>query len=105
MITSGIEVTWTYNPTRWDNEFFDVLFGYEWEKFKSPSNAWQWRPVNNGGAGTVPEADGNGAREPRMLGALLLVRDGDRWNSYHGTDAGHLQDLRVVANRNNAPGE
>ena len=35
-ITSGLEVTWTYHPTRWDNEFFDILFGYEWELFKSP---------------------------------------------------------------------
>ena len=73
-ITSGIEVTWTYNPTRWDNEFFDILFGYEWEKFKSASNAWQWRPVNGGAAGTVPEADLNGAREPRMLTTDLALR-------------------------------
>src|SRR5579859_408117 len=66
-ITSGLEVTWTYHPTQWDNEFFDILFGYEWELFKSPSNANQWRPKGGAGAGTVPEADGNGTREPRML--------------------------------------
>ena len=53
-ITSGLEVTWTYHPARWDNEFFHILFGYEWELFKSPSNANQWRPKDNGGAAMVP---------------------------------------------------
>jgi catalase-peroxidase len=73
-ITSGLEVTWTYHPTRWDNEFFHILFGYEWELFKSPSNANQWRPKNGEGAGLVPEADGNGTREPRMLTTDLALR-------------------------------
>src|SRR5690349_16349380 len=73
-ITSGLEVTWTYHPTRWDNEFFHILFGYEWELFKSPSNANQWRPKNGAGAGLVPEADGNGTREPRMLTSDLALR-------------------------------
>jgi len=73
-ITSGIEVTWTYHPTRWDNEFFHILFGYEWELFKSPAGANQWRPKDNGGAGLVPEADGSGAREPRMLTTDLALR-------------------------------
>jgi len=73
-ITSGLEVTWTYHPTQWDNEFFDVLFGYEWELFKSPSEANQWRPKGGAGAGTVPEADGNGTREPRMLTTDLALR-------------------------------
>jgi catalase-peroxidase len=73
-ITSGLEVTWTYHPTRWDNEFFHILFGYEWELFKSPSNANQWRPKNGEGAGLAPEADGNGTREPRMLTTDLALR-------------------------------
>ncbi|TIC88329.1 catalase/peroxidase HPI [Nocardioides sp. GY 10113] len=73
-ITSGLEVTWTYHPTRWDNEFFHILFAYEWELFKSPAGAYQWRPVNNGGADLVPEAFGDGKREPRMLTSDLALR-------------------------------
>jgi len=73
-ITSGIEVTWTYHPTRWDNEFFEVLFGYEWELTKSPAGANQWRPAGGAGAGTVPEADGSGTREPRILTTDLALR-------------------------------
>jgi catalase-peroxidase len=73
-ITSGIEVTWTYHPTRWDNEFFHILFGYEWELFKSPAGANQWRPKDNGGAGLVPDAYGDGKREPRMLTTDLALR-------------------------------
>jgi catalase-peroxidase len=73
-ITSGIEVTWTSHPARWDNEFFEILFGYEWELFKSPAGANQWRPKGGGGAGTVPEAFGDGTREPRMLTTDLSLR-------------------------------
>ena len=73
-ITSGLEVTWTYHPTRWDNEFFHILFAYEWEQFTSESGAKQWRPKDNGGAGLVPEAFGDGKREPRMLTTDLTLR-------------------------------
>jgi catalase-peroxidase len=73
-ITSGLEVTWTYHPTRWDNEFFHILFGYEWELTESPAGAHQWRPVNGGGADMVPEAFGDGKREPRMLTSDLALR-------------------------------
>ena len=73
-ITSGIEVTWTYHPTRWDNEFFHILFGYEWELFQTPAGANQWRPKDGGGAGLVPEAFGDGKREPRMLTTDLALR-------------------------------
>ena len=45
-ITSGIEGSWTANPTRWDNEYFDILLGYEWKLVKSPAGAWQWQPIN-----------------------------------------------------------
>jgi catalase-peroxidase len=74
-ITSGIEVTWTYHPTRWDNEFFHILFGYEWELMKSPAGAHQWRPKNGAGADMVPEAhDSSKRREPRMLTSDLALR-------------------------------
>ncbi|WP_067191461.1 catalase/peroxidase HPI, partial [Micrococcus lylae] len=73
-IGSGLEVTWTYHPTRWDNEFFHILYAYEWELFQSPAGANQWRPVNGGGSDMVPEADGSGRREPRMLTSDLALR-------------------------------
>ena len=74
-ITSGLEVTWTYHPTRWDNEFFHILFSYEWEKFKSPAGAWQWRPTNGAGDDLVPLAhDPSKRREPRMLTSDLALR-------------------------------
>ena len=74
-ITSGLEVTWTYHPTRWDNEFFHILFSYEWEKFKSPAGAWQWRPTNGAGDDLVPLAhDPSTRREPRMLTSDLALR-------------------------------
>ncbi|WP_283818068.1 catalase/peroxidase HPI [Microbacterium sp. CIAB417] len=73
-ITSGLEVTWTYHPTRWDNEFFHILYAYEWELFQSPAGANQWRPKNGGGADMVPLAHSNGRREPRMLTSDLALR-------------------------------
>jgi catalase-peroxidase len=73
-ITSGLEVTWTYHPTRWDNEFFHILFAYEWELFQSPAGAHQWRPKNGGGDGLVPLAHSAGTREPRMLTSDLALR-------------------------------
>ncbi|WP_269782047.1 catalase/peroxidase HPI [Nocardioides sp. R-C-SC26] len=73
-ITSGLEVTWTYHPTRWDNEFFHILFAYDWELTQSPAGANQWRPKNGAGADMVPEAFGDGRREPRMLTSDLALR-------------------------------
>lgn len=73
-ITSGLEVTWTYHPTRWDNEFFHILYAYEWEVYKGPGGAWQWRPKNGAGDGLVPEAHSDGTREPRMLTTDLSLR-------------------------------
>ncbi len=74
-ITSGIEVTWTYHPTRWDNEFFHILFGYEWELMQSPAGAHQWRPKDGAGADMVPDAaDPSKHREPRMLTTDLALR-------------------------------
>jgi catalase-peroxidase len=73
-ITSGLEVTWTYHPTRWDNEFFHILFAYEWELFQSPAGANQWRPKGGAGNDLVPDAFGDGKREPRMLTSDLALR-------------------------------
>ncbi len=74
-ITSGLEVTWTYHPTRWDSEFFHILFAYEWELTQSPAGAHQWRPKNGAGADMVPEAhDPTKRREPRMLTTDLALR-------------------------------
>ncbi|GAA4776216.1 catalase/peroxidase HPI [Actinomycetospora chlora] len=67
-ITSGLEVTWTSTPAQWSNAYFDNLFGYEWELHKSPAGAWQYRPVNGGGANTVPDPEtGELTRQPTML--------------------------------------
>ncbi|MEV7693131.1 catalase/peroxidase HPI [Microbacterium sp. NPDC089189] len=73
-ITSGLEVTWTYHPTRWDNEFFHILYAYDWELFKSPAGAWQWRPTNGAGSDMVPLAHSDGRREPRMLTSDIALR-------------------------------
>lgn len=74
-ISSGIEVTWTTTPTKWSNNFFDNLFGFEWELTKSPAGAHQWTPKNNGGAGTVPDAHDKSKRHaPAMLTTDLSLR-------------------------------
>jgi catalase-peroxidase len=74
-ITSGLEVTWTDTPITWDNSFFRILFGYEWELTKSPAGAHQWRPKDGAGAGTVPDAhDPSKRRVPTMLTTDLSLR-------------------------------
>jgi catalase-peroxidase len=74
-ITSGLEVTWTPTPTRWDNGFFEILFGYEWEQTLSPAGAHQWQPKDGGGANTVPDPeDGSLVRPPTMLTTDLALR-------------------------------
>ena len=74
-ITSGLEVTWTPTPTKWDNTFFDVLFGYEWELTTSPAGAHQWQPKDGAGADTVPgPAEGSARRVPTMLTTDLALR-------------------------------
>ncbi|MER7107257.1 catalase/peroxidase HPI [Streptomyces sp. NPDC000229] len=74
-ITSGLEGTWTNTPVTWDNSFFDILFGYEWELFKSPAGAHQWRPKDGAGAGTVPDAhDPSKSHAPTMLTTDLSLR-------------------------------
>lgn len=74
-ITSGLEGIWTNTPTTWDNSFFEILFGYEWELFKSPAGAHQWRPKDGAGAGTVPDAhDSSKSHAPTMLTTDLSLR-------------------------------
>ncbi len=74
-ITSGLEVTWTTTPTKWSNNFFENLFGFEWELTKSPAGAHQWTPKNGGGAGTIPDArDPAKRRAPTMLTTDLSLR-------------------------------
>jgi len=74
-ITSGIEITWTTTPTRWSNDYFKNLFGYEWELTKSPDGAHQWKPKGGAGAGTVPSAHDKSKRiAPGMLTTDLSLR-------------------------------
>jgi catalase-peroxidase len=74
-ITSGLEVTWTTTPTKWSNNFFENLFGYEWELTKSPAGAHQWTPKGGAGAGTVPDAHDSSKRiAPSMLTTDLSLR-------------------------------
>ena len=74
-ITSGLEGAWTPTPTRWDNSFFDTLFGYEWELTKSPAGAHQWTPRGGAGADSVPDAHDAGRRHaPMMLTSDLALR-------------------------------
>src|SRR3954469_10511092 len=72
-ITSGLEVTWTYHPTRWDNEFFEILFGYEWELEKSPAGANQWVAKDAEALVPGPSAD-SPKRRPTMLTSDLALR-------------------------------
>jgi catalase-peroxidase len=74
-ITSGLEGTWTPTPTTWDNSFLETLFGFEWELFRSPAGAHQWRPKDGAGAGTVPDAhDPARSHAPTMLTTDLALR-------------------------------
>lgn len=74
-ITSGLEVTWTSTPTRWSNEYFENMFKFEWELFKSPAGAHQWRPKDGAGANAVPDAhDPNKRHQPTMLTSDLALR-------------------------------
>jgi catalase-peroxidase len=74
-ITSGLEVTWTSTPTKWSNNFFWNLFGYEWELTKSPAGANQWIAKGGAGAGTIPDAhDPSKRHAPTMLTTDLALR-------------------------------
>ena len=74
-IGSGLEGAWTTTPTKWDNTFFDILFGFEWEQAKSPAGATQWKPMDGAGANTVPDAhDPTKRHAPTMLTTDLALR-------------------------------
>ncbi len=74
-IGSGLEVIWTTTPTKWSNNFFRNLFGYEWELTKSPAGAHQWKPKGGAGVGTVPDAHDPSKRHvPSMLTTDLALR-------------------------------
>jgi catalase-peroxidase len=73
--TSGIEGAWTTEPAKWDNNYFDNLFGFEWEKVKSPAGAWQWTPKDASAKGTVPDAhDPSKKHAPMMLTTDLSMK-------------------------------
>ena len=74
-ITSGLEGAWTTTPTKWSNNYFENLFGYEWELTKSPAGAHQWKPKAGAGAGTVPDAhDPSKSHAPTMLTTDIALR-------------------------------
>jgi catalase-peroxidase len=74
-ITSGLEGAWTTTPTKWSNNYFENMFGFEWELSHSPGGAKQWKPKNNGGADTVPDAHNASKRHaPTMLTADLALK-------------------------------
>ncbi|PHR31208.1 MAG: catalase/peroxidase HPI [Fluviicola sp.] len=75
-ITSGLEGAWTTTPAKWSNDFFKHLFEYDWELTKSPAGAHQWKPTNNEGIGTVPNAhDSSKSHTPIMLTTDLALRE------------------------------
>ena len=75
-ITSGLEGAWTTTPTKWSNNYFENLFNYDWELTKSPGGAFQWKPTNNEGQGTVPDAhDPELKHAPMMLTTDLALRE------------------------------
>ncbi len=74
-ITSGLEGAWTTTPTKWSNNYFENLFGFEWELTKSPAGAHQWKPKAGAGAGTVPDAhDPSITHAPTMLTTDIALR-------------------------------
>jgi len=74
-ITSGLEGAWTTSPVKWDNNYFENLFGFEWELTKSPAGAFQWKPKGDAGAGTVPDAhDPKKKHAPMMFTTDLALR-------------------------------
>ena len=76
-ITSGLEGAWTSTPTEWSNGYFENLYQFEWELTKSPAGAWQWKPKNGAGEGTVPDAhDDSKSHAPMMFTTdLALIKD------------------------------
>lgn len=81
-ITSGLEGAWTTTPAKWSNNFFENLFGFEWELTRSPAGAFQWKPTGGAGAGTVPDAhDSDQRHAPTMLTTDLALRVDPAYNA------------------------
>tara|TARA_A100000164_G_scaffold359617_1_gene372449 strand:+ start:2279 stop:4495 length:2217 start_codon:yes stop_codon:yes gene_type:complete len=75
-ITSGLEGAWTTTPTQWSNNFFENLLGFEWELSKSPAGAFQWKPKNANGKGSIPDAhDPSKSHSPTMLTSDIALRE------------------------------
>ena len=80
-ITSGLEGAWTTTPTQWSNGYFTSLFAHDWELTKSPAGAWQWKPKDGAGAGTVPDAhDASVRHAPMMFTTDLALREDPAYN-------------------------
>jgi catalase-peroxidase len=93
--TSGLEGAWTPTPTKWDNSYFETLFGYDWELTKSPAGAHQWKPKGDAGAGTVPDAHDPARRHaPMMLTSDLALRFDP---AYERTSRRFLKDPQALA--------
>jgi catalase-peroxidase len=80
-ITSGLEGAWTTNPVKWDNNYFDNLFGHEWELTKSPAGAQQWTPKNGAAAGTVPDAHDKSKKHAPIMFTTDPTRSSRRGSS------------------------
>jgi catalase-peroxidase len=95
-ITSGLEGAWTTTPTKWSNNYFDNLFGYEWQLTKSPAGAFQWKPKDGAGANTVPDAhDPAKHHAPTMLTTDIALRVDpayEKISRYFYENPGHFAD-------------
>ena len=87
-ITSGLEVVWTPTPTKWDNTFLEILYGYEWELTKSPAGAWQFIAKDGAGAGTIPDPFGGAGTRPDDAGHRRLNARGSDLPRDHQAVAG-----------------
>ena len=94
---SGLEVVWTNTPTKWDNSFLEILYGYEWELSKSPAGAWQHTPRDGAGAGTIPGPFGGPGRARRCCHRRLDARRPFLRADHPALDRGDVQvQLRQV---------
>lgn len=95
--TSGIEGTWTTNPVKWDNNYLENLFGYEWELVKSPAGAHQWAPKDEAGAGTVPDAQDPSKRHaPIMTTADMAMKMDPIYEPIARRFLAHPEELEVA---------
>ena len=94
-ITSGLEGAWTDTPIKWSHKYLENLFGYEWELTKSPGGAHQWKPKNNGGANTVPDAhDPEKKHAPFMLTTDLSLRFDQEYEKISRHFLDHPQEFK-----------